>query len=32
MALEPRKARLASTIRTTGKPQDYFAINVDYRS
>jgi hypothetical protein len=32
MAQKPRKAQPASTISTTGKPQDYFAINADYRS
>jgi hypothetical protein len=32
MAQKPRKAQPASTIGTTGKPQDYFAINADYRS
>jgi hypothetical protein len=32
MAQKPRKAQPASTIRTTVKPQDYFAINADYRS
>ena len=32
MAQKPRKAQPASTISTTGEPQDYFAINADYRS
>ena len=32
MAQKPRKPQPASTISTTGKPQDYFAINADYRS
>jgi hypothetical protein len=32
MAQKPRKAQPANTISTTGKPQDYFAINADYRS
>jgi hypothetical protein len=32
MAQKPTKAQPASTIITTGKPQDYFAINADYRS
>ena len=32
MAQKPGKAQPANTISTTGKPQDYFAINADYRS
>ena len=32
IAQKPRNAQPASTISTTGKPQDYFAINADYRS
>ncbi len=32
MAQKSRKAQPASTISTTRKPQDYFAINADYRS